>query len=449
MPYSVIIVFFFILVLFAFLLPKSASLSRKVLYALVLGSIVGIVFHLTCSPKSLQQAAPWFSVVGDGYVLFLQMVVVPLVFSAVLSAISRLYDKQALGKIAALTITVLLITTAIAAAIGIFYTLIFHLNAGNLTSGIRESNHLLNLQQNYLHQINDLTAPAWILSLIPVNPILDLAGMRPTSIISVVIFSIFLGIAALEVEDTHSHQGKKLQEAIEILQLWAIKLVRVVLRLTPYGIFALMVSLASLAKITDIKQLAFFIIASYCAIITMFIIHYALLRLFGIPLKTFWKKTSPLLVFAFTSRSSAASIPMNIEIQTEMLSIPKAIASFTATFGATIGQNGCAGIYPAMLATMVAPTVGINVFDPLWIISLIGIVTLSAIGVAGVGGGATFAALIVLTVLHLPITIVALLISIEPLIDMGRTALNVNGTLVASGIISRILGAWSKEKIPQ
>ena len=96
---------------------------------------------------------------------------------------------------------------------------------------------------------------------------------------------------------------------------------------------------------------------------------------------------------------------------------------------------------------MTAPAVGINITDPVWIVTLIGTVTLSAVGVAGVGGGATFAALIVLTILHLPITVVALLISIEPLIDMGRTALNVNGTLVASGITSRLLGVWSKENI--
>lgn len=447
MAYSAIIIFFFILILFSFFMPQSASLSRKVLYALIFGISIGSVFHLIYSPEILHQAAPWFSVVGDGYILFLQMVVVPLVFSAVLSTIGRLYDKQALGKIATLTILILLITTAIAAAIGIFYTLIFHLSAANLTPGVRESNHLLNLHHHYLQQVTDLTAPAWLLSLIPVNPIFDLAGMRPTSIISVVIFAIFLGIAVLEVEETHPIQGKKLQEAIEILQLWAMKLVRVVLRLTPYGIFALMISMISLAQIADIQQLALFIIASYYAIITMFAIHYLLLRLFGVPLKTFWKKTTPLLIFAFISRSSAASIPMNIEIQTEMLSIPKAIASFTATLGATIGQNGCAGIYPAMLATMTAPAVGINITDPVWIVTLIGTVTLSAVGVAGVGGGATFAALIVLTILHLPITVVALLISIEPLIDMGRTALNVNGTLVASGITSRLLGVWSKENI--
>ncbi|SSS47803.1 putative transport protein [Acinetobacter baumannii] len=124
--------------------------------------------------------------------------------------------------------------------------------------------------------------------------------------------------------------------------------------------------------------------------------------------------------------------------------MPESIASFSASFGATIGQNGCAGLYPAMLAVMVAPTMGINTLDPMWIASLVGIVTLSSIGVAGVGGGATFAALIVLPAMGLPVTLVALLISIEPLIDMGRTALNVNGSMTAGVVTSQFMGQTDK-----
>ena len=93
-----------------------------------------------------------------------------------------------------------------------------------------------------------------------------------------------------------------------------------------------------------------------------------------------------------------------------------------------------------MLAVMVAPTVGINPLDPVWILTLVCVVTLSSIGVAGVGGGATFAALIVLPIMGLPVTLVALLISIEPLIDMGRTALNVDGSMTAGMVTSQLMG---------
>ena len=159
------------------------------------------------------------------------------------------------------------------------------------------------------------------------------------------------------------------------------------------------------------------------------------------------RKALPALSFAFSSRSSAATIPLNVETQTRRLGVPSTIASFSASFGATIGQNGCAGLYPAMLAVMVAPTVGINPMDPTWLLTLVAIVTLSSAGVAGVGGGATMAALIVLPAMGLPVTLVALLISIEPLIDMGRTALNVSGSMTAGTVTSQILGQTDRERL--
>lgn len=149
---------------------------------------------------------------------------------------------------------------------------------------------------------------------------------------------------------------------------------------------------------------------------------------------------TPVLTFAFTSRTSAGSIPMNVATQNKLLGIPDGIANFAASFGATIGQNGCAGIYPAMLAVMIAPTVGVNPMDLHFIVPLIAIITISSFGVAGVGGGATFAALIVLSALDFPVALAGLLISIEPLIDMGRTALNVSGSITAGTVTSRLLG---------
>jgi L-cystine uptake protein TcyP (sodium:dicarboxylate symporter family) len=111
-----------------------------------------------------------------------------------------------------------------------------------------------------------------------------------------------------------------------------------------------------------------------------------------------------------------------------------------------MGQNGCAGIYPAMLAFMIAPTVGIDPFSFSFIASLVGIIAIASIGVAGVGGGATFAALIVLSSLDLPVALAGLLISIEPLIDMGRTALNVSGSITAGTLTSRVLGKTDMSK---
>ncbi|MGX0710833.1 L-cystine uptake protein TcyP (sodium:dicarboxylate symporter family) [Staphylococcus epidermidis] len=156
------------------------------------------------------------------------------------------------------------------------------------------------------------------------------------------------------------------------------------------------------------------------------------------------KKTIEVLIFAFTSRSSAGALPLNVQTQTKRLGVPEGIANFSATFGLSIGQNGCAGIYPAMLAVMVAPVANVEI-DFQFVVTLIAVVIISSFGVAGVGGGATFASILVLSTLNLPVALAGVLISIEPLIDMGRTALNVNDSMLAGTGTARLTNHWDKK----
>src|SRR5699024_6593012 len=181
------------------------------------------------------------------------------------------------------------------------------------------------------------------------------------------------------------------------------------------------------------------IVASYEDLFVMIIIHLILVALFGLhPIKSM-PKVMLALGLAFTSRTSAGTIPLSIEEQKNSLGVDEGIANMSASFGATIGQNGCAGIYPAMLAVMIAPTVGIDPLTWEFIVPLTLIIGMSSFGVAGVGGGATFAALIVLSSMNLPVALAGLLISIEAFIDMGRTALNVNGSMVSGLLTSRVM----------
>ncbi len=420
----------------------SWSLSKKVLVGLTIGVVFGMVLQGTygTNAPTLKETISWLDVVGNGYVRLLQMIVMPLVFASILSAVARLHKASSLGKISVMTIGTLLITTAIAALVGIAMVNLFGLTADGLIQGTQESERLAKIQSaDYMGKISGLSLPQIILSFIPKNPFQDLTGANPTSIISVVIFAAFLGVAALNLLRDNAEQGARVLRAIDTLQAWVMKLVRLVMRLTPYGVLALMAKVIAGSNPAEILKLGGFVAASYIGLGIMFGVHALVLTLVGVNPGRFFKKVSPVLAFAFTSRSSAATIPLNVEAQTRRLGVPEAIASFAASFGATIGQNGCAGLYPAMLAVMVAPTVGINPLDPSWIATLVGIVTLSSAGVAGVGGGATFAALIVLPAMGLPVTLVALLISVEPLIDMGRTALNVSGAMTAGVVTSQLL----------
>ncbi len=440
-----------------YLLAKTSkphwSLSKKVVIGLFVGVAFGLVLQLVYhSPENqsvISESVKWFNIVGNGYVRLLQMIVMPLVFISILSAVAKLHNASSLGKISFLTIGTLLFTTMISAIVGIFVTLFFskyfNLSAAGLLSGPQEMDRLNTINTSLLDKVSDLSVPDMVLGFIPKNPFNALADLNTTAIISVVIFAVFLGIAAIQLLKDDETKGKRVLSAIDTLQSLVMKLVRLVMKLTPYGVMALMTKVVAGSNLKDILNLGTFIVASYVGLAIIFGVHALLLSSTGINPVRFFKKVWPVLTFAFTSRSSAASIPLNVEAQTLRIGVPESIASFSASFGATIGQNGCAGIYPAMLAVMVAPTIGINPLDPMWIATLVGIVTLSSIGVAGVGGGATFAALIVLPMMGLPIELVALLVSIEPLIDMGRTALNVSGSMTAGVVTSQLLGQTNKE----
>ncbi len=435
-------VFVALVFMLARLADKGLSLSQRVLTGLIAGAAFGLAMQFfysgSADSNAIEATLQWSDVIGSGYVSLLKMIVMPLILVSMVAAVVRMEEIATLGKIGGMVIGILIATTMIAALVAITITNLFGLTAEGLTQGARElaRAEILEIRQG---SISDLSFPAIIVSFIPQNIFSDLAGSRPTSIIAVVIFGVLTGIAGLQITRDNPEQGKRFKAFVETAQAVVLKLVRLVINLTPYGVLSLMTKVTAGSNGSDILDLLGFILASYLAIAIMFVIHGLLITSFGVNAVQYFKKVWPVLTFAFTSRSSVATIPLNVETQINDLGNHPTVANFSATFGATIGQNGCAGIYPAMLAVMIAPTMGVDPLDFMFIITLLGIVAVSSFGVAGVGGGATFAALMVLPVLGFPVVLAALLISIEPLIDMARTALNVNGAITAGTITSRVL----------
>ncbi|MEH7012934.1 L-cystine transporter [Neobacillus niacini] len=429
---------------------KHVSFSKRVFTGLGLGLIFGFIIHLIYGIDSevTTSTIEWFNIVGSGYVKLLQMVVMPLVFISIVGAFTKLKLTKNIGKISVLVIGLLLGTTAISAAIGIGTALGFGLDGIELTEGEAEAARNAALEERAAG-VEAMTAPQQILELFPANPFLDLTGARATSTIAVVIFAAFIGIAYLGVKRKDPDHAELFAKIIDSLYAVIMRVVTLILRLTPYGILAIITKVAATSNYDAIVKLGKFVIASYVALILVFIVHLLLLAIAKINPVNYVKKALPTLTFAFTSRSSAGTLPLTIKTQTKDLGVSEGIANFAGSFGLTIGQNGCAGVYPAMLAVMVAPAAGIDPLSPGFIISLILVVAISSFGVAGVGGGATFAALIVLSVMNLPIAIVGLLISVEPLIDMGRTALNVSGSMTSGVLTSKATGEFEKEVYQQ
>lgn len=418
-----------------------APFSRNVLLSLVVGVLAGVALQWGYGHDHpvVTSTLTWVGLVGGGYVRLLQMIVMPLVLVSILSAVTRLDDARALGKISFGVLALLLLTTAVSAVIGIGVTQLFGLSAEGLVQGARELERGAALAAR-TGEVANLTVPQLLLSFIPTNPFAEMTGARPTSIIGVVLFASFLGIAALGVRRENPEAGARIVEAIDLVQRWVMRLVRMVIRLTPFGVLALMTRVVASSNPVDILNLARFVVASYLGLVLILVLHGAILATVGLNPARFFRKIWPVLTFAFSSRSSAATIPLNVDAQVNRLGVSPAVANFAAGFGATIGQNGCAGLYPAMLAVMIAPSVGVDPTALPFLAMLVLVVTLGSFGIAGVGGGATFAALIVLSTLNLPVALAGVLISIEPLIDMGRTAVNVSGSMTAGAVTSRVLG---------
>ena len=432
------------LLVFAFMFHqqrKHATFTVRVFTGLGLGVLLGAAVQALYGAGSpiIAGTNEYIDIVGSGYVKLLQMIIMPLIMVSIISAILKLKDASSLGKISALTIGTLLITTTIAAALGILMAKLFGLTAVGLTSSAAEVARGVQLQGS-LETAKALSLPKLLVSFVPTNPFLDMTGARKTSTIAVVVFSIFIGISATGIAAKKPEIFASFERFMKVAHAIVMRMVTLVLRLTPYGVFALMFAVVASSSYTDILKLINFVVASYSALILMFLVHLAIIAGVGLNPLRFVKKVFPVLAFAFTSRTSAGSIPMSVQTQTQRLGTPEGIANFAASFGSTIGQNGCAGIYPAMLAVMIAPTVGVDPFTVSFLLPLLAIITIGSVGVAGVGGGATFAALIVLSAMDLPVALAGLLISVEPLIDMGRTALNVSGSITAGTVTSRVMG---------
>jgi L-cystine uptake protein TcyP (sodium:dicarboxylate symporter family) len=415
------------------------SFTSRVLAALVVGILFGAAMQLiygTSSPV-IKEANTWFNIMGNGYVRLLRMIVMPLIFVSISSAIIN-QKAGNLKKSAGTIVAVLIITAGISAAVGAGTATVFGLNASGIEAGEAQTKQGEKLETS-LKDFQAKPVQDQILEIIPTNPFYSLTGQGSNATLSVVVFAAFIGIAVVGIRRKNPQSAEIFTKFLNALNDVVMRMVTYVLRLTPFGVLALMTRFVSTSNFTEIAKLLQFVLASYIAIIIMFAVHMVILAAYGLNPFTYLKKTAHVLTFAFTSRSSAGTLPLTIEAQKNKLGVSEGIANLSSSLGTSIGQNGCAGIYPAMLAVMIASATGVPM-DLAFFVKLIIVTALGSFGIAGVGGGATFAALTVLSAMGLPVGLVGLLIAIEPLIDMGRTALNVSDSMLSGVVSGKVLG---------
>lgn len=389
--------------------------SFATLTALTLGVVLGIIF---------KENILFLDTVGKAYMSLIKMIVVPLVVTSLITSIVRLENLDTLKSIGLKTFTVLLGTTGAAAFIGIIVA-----SSLNLGQGLR----FIGAENFKAREIPGFSKV--LIDMLPSNP---LAAIVENKIIPIVIFSMFIAIALVIEDNTNKEKAKPFKDFILSAYDIVLRITKMVLRIIPYGVFALIATAAAKNGMDTLMSLIWVILAVYIAAFLQFLFVYTPLISFVArmnPLK-FFKGIFPAQVVAFTSQSSYGTLPVTIKSLVEGVGVSENIASFVAPLGSTIGLNGCGGFYPAIVAIFAA-----NVFNvELTIYSYILIVLtaiISSIGIAGVPGSATMSTTVMLAALGLPIEALAMVIAVDSIIDMIRTATNVTGASVAALIVDQ------------
>jgi len=425
---------------------KKVTFTKRVFLAMGFGILIGgfiqIVYGI--SSKVTDQTLDWYNIVGTGYMQLLQMIVMPLILVSIIVSFTKMQKSNKIGKIGIRVLGVLLGTTAIAAILGIITAFAFGLNGKDFVSGSVAPVHDAELESG-IKTVQHVTFPQQLLSLLPANPFADLTGSRDTSTIAIVIFAVIVGIAFLSVKRSHEKQADLFVKMLDAVYAVIMRIVDIVIELTPFGVLGLMANMMATSDFGIITDLGKYVIAIYAAVFVMFIIHLLFLSFAKLNPFLYIKKAMPAFIMGFTSRSIASALPLSVKAQTEKMGVPEGTANFAATLGISIGQNGCAGIFPAVLVIMSAPLAGVDPLSLKFLISVVVVVVIGSLGVSGMGGGAQFAALIDLTMLNLPITLVGLLLAVDPIIDMIRTSLNVSDGMLAGIFASRATGDLDKD----
>ncbi|CCO46413.1 Proton/sodium-glutamate symport protein [Vibrio nigripulchritudo SOn1] len=358
--------------------------------------------------------------IGDLFLNAIKMLIIPLVFCSLVVGVTAISDTQKMGRIAAKSIGIYLLTTALAISIGLMASLLVSPGTG-LEMSLSAAQETAKSQPSFIDTL---------INLVPKNPISALAS---GNILQTIFFAIGLGIAL-------SLSGEKAKPAIRVFEGLAeamYKLTTIVMSFAPYGIFALIAVVAGQYGLDILLPLIKVIFLVYlCCIIQVLVVYSGILKLAGrlSPIQYLKALANPAAV-AFTTTSSSGTLPVTIRTAHDELGVSREISSFVLPLGATINMDGTA-IYQGVAAIFIAQVFGVNLEmqDYLMIIMTS---TLASIGTAGVPGAGLIMLSLVLSTVGLPLEGLAIVAGIDRILDMARTSVNVCGDLMVSVLISR------------
>lgn len=406
---------------------KKRGLTTQIFIGLFLGLLVGIVFNLFVPSSYIKDTIlvnGIFDVLGQGFIRLMQMLVVPLVFFSLVTGAMSMGDTKKLGKIGVKTLVFYLFTTALAITLALLLASFIKPGVGIDLSKVS--------QAAQADPAKAVSIKDTVLNLIPTNPI---QAMAEGNMLQIIFFALLVGIILANLGEKAHNVANIFEEFNDIM----MDMTMIVMKFAPIGVFALITkTFATLGLSAIFSMLKYMLTVVLGLVLQLLLVYMVLLTIFVKvnPFK-FLKKFFPVLGFAFSTSSSNATVPMNIN-KLEELGVSRKISSFTIPLGATINMDGTA-IMQGVAVVFAANAYGMQL-TPQNFLTVIAAATLASVGTAGIPSVGLITLSMVFNSIGLPISAIAMIMGIDRILDMIRTAINITGDAVCTVIVANSSG---------
>lgn len=414
---------------------KKLGLTTRIFIALLLGAAVGVILHYAVPAGHIKDDIiinGVFYVVGQGFIRLMQMLVAPLVLCSLICGSMAIGDTKKLGQVGVRTLVFYLVTTALAITVA--------LSVANLI------NPGIGLDISSIKSATDVTTDAaqttsfseTLLNIIPKNPFTSLAE---GNMLQIIVFALIVGVILAKLGERTEAVANFFSQFNDVM----MEMTMIVMKIAPIGVFCLIgKTFAGIGFDAFVPLLKYMGAVLLALAVQCLVVYLGLLKVFtGLNPVKFLKNFFPVMAFAFSTATSNATIPLSIDTLAKKMGVSKKISSFTIPLGATINMDGTA-IMQGAAVVFVAQAFGINLSITDYI-TVIGTATLASIGTAGVPGVGLITLTMVFNSIGLPVEGIGLIMGIDRILDMTRTAVNITGDAVCTTIVANMNQALDKD----
>ncbi|KAI4445568.1 Proton/glutamate-aspartate symporter [Eubacterium plexicaudatum ASF492] len=411
---------------------KKMGLTTKIFIGLIGGLLLGVILNLFVPHSSFRDAVlvdGIFYVIGNGFIRLMKMLVVPLVFCSLVCGSSAIGDTKSLGKVGGKTIVFYLLTTALAVTVAISVATVIRPGVGLDMSSIETGETAV---------AENVSVVDTILNIIPENPI---GALADGTMLQIILFALLIGVLLAKMGERTELIANLFNQCNELM----MEMTNLVMSLAPIGVFCMIAkTFANLGFDAFVPLLKYMGSVLVGLMIQCLVVYMVLLVIFTRlnPVK-FIKKFFPVMAFAFSTSTSNATIPMNIDTLEERIGVSRKISSFTIPLGATINMDGTS-IMQGVAVVFAAQAYGMQL-GPKGYLTVIATATLASIGTAGIPSVGLVTLSMVFTAVGLPVEAIMLIMGVDRILDMIRTAVNITGDAVCTTIVAHQNGDLDKD----